>query len=125
MSVDENLILIVDDEPDFRGLLSQYLQIKGLKSLEAENVEVAIELIQKHKFSLILSDMQMPKGGGLVLLKYILDQSPHKAPVIFITGHAFGKDDEAHALGAFAILSKPFDMPDFFNMVFKALSKAA
>ncbi len=65
------LALIVDDEPDIRELLEITLQRMDIQSLSAENIENAKTLLHAHAFDLCLTDMRLPDGDGLELVKHI------------------------------------------------------
>lgn len=78
-------ILIVDDEKRIRSTLVNVLKIhypKAIVVAEAENIQMALEAIQKHKPDVVLLDIKMPKGSGFDLLKQI---KPITFKIIFIT----------------------------------------
>ena len=64
-------ILIVDDEPKARESLGEILKLSGYNPVMADNVSSAIKLLRKHKFQLILLDLNMPIQDGHILLEHI------------------------------------------------------
>lgn len=116
------LALIVDDEADIRELLEITLARMGLDTRSAPDLTSAREQLQKHKdFQLCLTDMRLPDGSGLELVKEIGAQYPN-LPVAVIT--AYGSMDtavQALKLGAFDFVSKPIDVNILRGLVKTAL----
>lgn len=110
MTQEKPSCLIVDDETDIRELLTMTLDRMDVATFSAANVEEAKNLLSQQKFSLCLTDMQMPDGTGLDLVQHI---NEHHAglPVAVITAHA-SADNAVSALkaGAFDYLSKPLSL---------------
>ena len=105
-------ILIVDDDPGFRGLLQTILTSEGYETATAGNVGEAIRLCEKKQYHLVISDLRLPGGDGLQLQRWLREHSP-ETPVIMIT--AFGTVAgavEAMKLGAVDYLGKPLSSPD-------------
>ncbi len=117
----EQRVLIIDDEPDIRELLEITLLRMGLDTLTASNVEEALEQIQQHQPSLCLTDMKLPDGSGINIVRYLQKNYPH-IPVAVIT--AFGSMDtavEALKAGAYDFVSKPVDLPKLRDLIQTAL----
>ena len=115
------LTLIVDDEPDIRELLEITLNRMDIRTFCAENVKSAKSLLQQHSFDLCLTDMKLPDGDGLELVKHI--QNKHTSvPVAVITAHG-NMDTAVRALknGAFDFISKPVDLSVLRKLVNTAL----
>lgn len=113
--------LIVDDEPDILELLSITLMRMGIDTQQAHNLSTAHELLKSQSFDLCLTDMHLPDGNGLDLVKHIQQQHPN-TPVAVIT--AFGSIEtaiEALKLGAFDFVSKPVELSRLRDMVQQAL----
>lgn len=114
--------LVVDDEPDLRELLEITLNRMGLDVCTAEDLSSARQLLAKEgPFALCLTDMRLPDGNGLSLIKEIDRDHPH-LPVAMIT--AYGKvEDAVTALkhGAFDFVSKPVDLGVLRSLVRTAL----
>jgi DNA-binding NtrC family response regulator len=105
-------ILIVDDEPSQRSILSGYLKKKRHIVSEADSVARAVERFTKDPVDVILTDFQMPHGTGLELLKAAKAIHP-EAAVIMMT--AFGTIEGAVVAmreGAFDYLSKPINLDE-------------
>ncbi|BAV33227.1 type 4 fimbriae expression regulatory protein PilR [Sulfuricaulis limicola] len=121
MNKPKNQILIVDDEPDIREVLELTLGRMNLETRSASNLEEARHLIEDYKFDLCLTDMRLPDGNGIELVRHIQDKHPY-LPVAVIT--AFGNMETAVAAlkaGAFDFVSKPLDLNDLRNIVRAAL----
>lgn len=116
-------ILVVDDSPTIRGLISKYLKT-SYSVLLASNGEEAWQHIQtnNHNITLIFLDMHMPVLNGMLLLKLIRssdNENISNLPVIMITGH---EDSEAAKqasckMGATDFISKPFSEVDIVSRV--------
>lgn len=114
-------VLIVDDEPDIRELLEITLLRMGLKTYSAKNVEEAIVSLQQTPPDLCLTDMKLPDGTGIDIVRYINNKMPH-IPVAVIT--AFGSMDTAITSlksGAYDFVSKPVDLSKLRDLVATAL----
>jgi two-component system, NtrC family, response regulator PilR len=114
--------LVVDDEPDLCELLDITLSRMGLEVDTAENLAEARRCLSTDAdYALCLTDMRLPDGNGLSLIKEINRDYDH-IPVAMIT--AFGKvEDAVTALkyGAFDFVSKPIDLEVLRNLVRTAL----
>jgi two-component system response regulator PilR (NtrC family) len=114
--------LVVDDEPDLRELLDMTLTRMGLEVDTAEDLSGARSMLAEGTdYAFCLTDMRLPDGNGLSLIKEITRDYPHM-PIAMIT--AYGKvDDAVTALkyGAFDFVSKPVDLEVLRNMVRTAL----
>ena len=114
-------VLIVDDEPDLCELLSITLQRMDLSSRTASNVATAQRMLVDERFDLCLTDMQLPDGDGLDLVKWIQQNSP-SVPVAVITAHGNMETAvRALKLGAFDFVSKPLDLAGLRKLVATAI----
>ena len=121
MNKPKNQILIVDDEPDIREVLELTLGRMNLETRSASNLEEARHLLVEYQFNLCLTDMRLPDGNGIELVRFIQENCPY-LPVAVIT--AFGNMETAVAAlkaGAFDFVSKPLDLNDLRNIVRSAL----
>jgi two-component system response regulator PilR (NtrC family) len=119
--MNQKTALIVDDEPDIRELLEITLGRMDIDTTAAENLTQAREHLGRQNFDLCLTDMRLPDGNGLELVKLIQEQHSH-TPVAVIT--AFGSVETAiNALksGAFDFVSKPVDLQRLRDLVETAL----
>jgi two-component system response regulator PilR (NtrC family) len=115
------LALIVDDEPDIRELLEITLGRMDIETMAAKDVRSATDLLGAHRFDLCLTDMHLPDGDGIELVRRINSEHPG-LPVAVIT--AFGNMDTAIAAlkaGAFDYVQKPVDLEQLRGLVDKAL----
>ena len=105
-------ILVVDDEPAMRLLLSSVLKEEGHDVTAAASGEEALQLIAKRHYHLVLTDLKMPGISGLDLLEQVKRDDPGTA-VIILT--AFGTVEgavEAMRMGAVHYLLKPLSNPE-------------
>ncbi|MDQ5769716.1 sigma-54-dependent transcriptional regulator [Thiothrix subterranea] len=121
----EQTVLIIDDEPDIRELLEITLLRMGLDTITAGNVENALSQIENYHPHLCLTDMKLPDGSGIDIVRYLQKNHPH-IPVAVIT--AFGSMDtavEALKAGAYDFVSKPVDLPKLRELIQTALKLSA
>ncbi len=114
-------VLIVDDEADIRELLELTLGRMNLETRAAENVDQARHLLEEFTFDLCLTDMRLPDGNGIDIVRHIQEKQP-QLPVAVITAH--GNMETAIAAlkaGAFDFVSKPLDINDLRTLVRSAL----
>jgi len=110
-------ILIVDDDAGFRGLMETILRGEGYTVESAASVAEATACAGRRSYHLLISDLRLPDGTGLDLLRHWKQEMP-EVPVIMIT--AFGtvaNAVEAMKLGAADYLSKPLSSPDELRIV--------
>lgn len=118
------ICLVVDDETDIRELIVMTLERMGIASDSAANVDDAKFMLSRGHYSLCLTDMRLPDGNGLDLVKYI---GIHHAglPVAVIT--AYGSAENAVSAlkaGAFDYLTKPISLNQLRPLVQSALKLA-
>jgi len=111
-------VLIVDDEESMRHLLSVFLRDHGYAVSAVANGEEALRELAARDYDLVLSDLRMPRMGGLALLREVQQLYPFAT---FIVMSAYGSYDtalEAMKAGAYDYVSKPFK-PDEVLLVLK------
>lgn len=114
-------ILIVDDEPDIRELLEITLSRMNLATNSAGDLASARALLAADQFRLCLTDMRLPDGDGLELVRHIQSRYPN-IPVAVITAHGSTETAiEALKSGAFDFVSKPVDLVKLRALVQSAL----
>ena len=114
-------VLVVDDEPDLCELLSITLQRMDLDPRTAHNIADAQRLLKTEQLDLCLTDMQLPDGDGLELVKWMQQYSP-SVPVAVITAHGNMETAvRALKLGAFDFVSKPLDLAGLRKLVASAI----
>ena len=114
---DAKSILVVDDDPSVRALITDALRKGGyFNTREAENGIQALETFRKEACDLVISDLKMPGMGGLELLRRIKELNP-STPVIIMTGYpTIDITVSAMKEGALDFLTKPFTIE---NLIFK------
>lgn len=122
-AADKKWVLVVDDDPGFRDMLQWYLSEHGFNVQAAQNGTEALEMSKSRKFSLVITDVTMPKLNGLELLGK-LKQELNDTAVILATG--FGTVETAvYAMkkGASDFILKPFNLKVLGKAVQSALNK--
>ena len=115
------LALILDDEPDIRELLEITLARMDIDTRSAANLKAARDLLAAQHFDLCLTDMRLPDGDGLELVRHI-QQHHNDTPVAVITAHGSMETAvEALKAGAFDFVSKPVDLHVLRNLITTAL----
>jgi DNA-binding NtrC family response regulator len=84
----EICVLVVDDEEGIREAVSINLEVDGFKVVTASGGDEAIELLKKTKVDFIISDVRMPKGDGVSLLKYVKEHYPSLPHIVLFSGYA-------------------------------------
>lgn len=110
-------ILVVDDDAGFRRLLETILTGEGYQVETAGTVAEAIRACGRKQFHLLVSDLKLPDGEGLDVLRWSKEHTP-STPVIMITGFGtVASAVEAMKLGAADYLGKPLSSPDELRML--------
>ncbi|WP_019864866.1 sigma-54-dependent transcriptional regulator [Methylovulum miyakonense] len=118
-------LLVVDDEPDIRRLVSEILEDEGYEVAMAEDAETARQLKSKTNPNLILLDIWMPDTDGITLLKEWVAEDSLNCPVVMMSGHGSVEAAvEATRLGAYDFLEKPLSMAKLLLIVEKALESS-
>ena len=118
---DRVTILIVDDEPCVRGLLTQFLSQEGYDCITAEDGDRALDVLEREDIPVVLLDMLMPGLDGICLLQEVKKSKP-LTEAIMVTGFAdIAKAVEALRLGASDYVLKPFHLSTVLASVQRAL----
>lgn len=115
-------VLIVDDEPDLCELAEITLSRMGLNTCSVNDITTALSLLKSESFDLCITDMNLPDGNGIDLVKHIQVHYPN-IPVAVIT--AYGSMElaiKALKAGAFDFVSKPVDLHILRNLVTSAIN---
>lgn len=117
-------ILVVDDEPDLRTLYELTLLREGYRVEAAADLAQARQFLQDNAFDAVITDMRLPDGLGLELLRDMVDQQRAERCVV-ITAHGSAENAvEALKAGAFDYLTKPVDLKQFRSVVASAIQSA-
>ena len=108
-------ILVVDDDPIIRSLISRVLSRVGYHVQEAEDGLSALDQIAVNRPALILTDLMMPRMKGDALVVQVM-QDPDPIPCILMS--AYHPDS---LLARVPFLSKPFAIPDLVHLVAETL----
>jgi len=116
-------VLVVDDDPSIRNMLSIVLKKENYNVYMAESGEKALENIRKNKIDMVISDIKMPGMSGIELLGRI-KKIRKDIPVLMITAYTSTDDAiEAMKLGAEDYVSKPFNLEELKIVISKAFNK--
>jgi|GEM_PF-1762365 len=108
---DRERVLVADDDASIRALVHRVLAADGYEMLEARNGEETIDCMLRAKPDIVLLDLQMPaKSGWDVLTTRMNDDVLRKIPVIVVSARRGPDVARALASGAYALLSKPFEI---------------
>ena len=114
-------VLVVDDEPDLCELLAITLERMQLDPRISHTIADAQRALKTERLDLCLTDMQLPDGDGLDLVKWMQQYSP-SVPVAVITAHGNMETAvRALKLGAFDFVSKPLDLAGLRKLVASAI----
>jgi len=116
-------VLLVDDEKQFLELLSERLEVRGLKVNSVTSGEEALALVEERNFDVIVVDLAMPGIDGLETLKLLKKQDPD-LEIIILTGHGTVHSGiKAMKLGAEDFLEKPVDIGVLLEKIGEAKDK--
>lgn len=116
-------ILVIDDEPDLRTLYELTLLREGYRVEAAGDLMQAREQLKEKRFDAIITDMRLPDGSGMELLRDLTaQQRPERCVVITAYGSAENAV-EALKAGAFDYLTKPVDLKQFRSVVASAVQE--
>ena len=118
-------LLVVDDEPDLRTLYELTLLREGYDIETASGVEDAWAQLKDRTFSAVITDMRLPDGTGIDLLRR-LEEAGRREKTIVITAYGSAENAvEALKAGAYDYLTKPVDLKSFRSVVASAIGRAA
>lgn len=121
--VDKPRILVVDDEKFIRDIIADFLSMEGYIVRTAEDGVVASDELRRARFDLVISDLKMPRMGGLELLREVAEVHPDTMTII-MTG--FGTVEtaiDAMKRGAYDYVLKPFKVEEVIHIVQRGLEK--
>ena len=122
MNNNKKTILVVDDEPEIRGLMQEILSEEGYLTFSAKNAKEAQTIIMDSPPDLVYLDIWLPDIDGITLLKEWSETNQLSFPVIMISGHATIETAvKATRLGAFDVIEKPLSIEKLVASAEKAL----
>lgn len=116
-------VLVVDDEPDMRWLLTSVLRDQGFEVATAEDGQAALERISHEPPDIVLLDLKMPGLDGIQVLEQVKAVDPY-TPVVIVTAYGdLPTAVQAIRLGISDYLTKPFDHDEILFTVRRTLEK--
>lgn len=117
-------ILIIDDEPKLRTLLTRIIGLEGFDVLQAEDCKTALSKLGKNDIDVVLSDVKLPDGSGVELAKKIKEIYP-AIEIILLTAYGNIPDGvQAIKNGAFDYITKGDDNNKIIPLLYRAIEKA-
>jgi two-component system OmpR family response regulator len=105
-------VLVIDDEPGVRELISESLRISEITAVQAADGLEALSLLRREKFDLLILDINMPKLDGLALLEKLRAEGM-SVPVLMLSARADKTDiNQGLRIGADDYLTKPFSIEE-------------
>lgn len=125
MSGEKTRILVVEDEADFRDLITHLLQEKGFEALSAPNGEEGLKLYKESAPDLVLLDVHLPDMTGFEICRRIRAEGPRpRTPVLLCTVRSeVAPVAEGLSSGADDYVIKPFQVSDLLERIRAALDK--
>ena len=115
-------VLVVEDEEGIRSTVAAILRLNGYSVSEAEDGDVALDILNRHPFEVMVLDVRMPKRDGVSVLE-ALDRPP---AVVLMSAHSLDADDhERIEHKVFAMLKKPFRPERLVDVVAAAAARTA
>ena len=115
--------LVVDDEPRLRQVLVHLMKQDGFRCFEAANGVEALDVLEREKIPLVMSDMRMPRMDGIELLHKVRQRWPDTAIVMITAVSDVDVAVSCLASGAMDYLTKPFHLEEVRARVSQALEK--
>ncbi|PQJ71777.1 sigma-54-dependent transcriptional regulator [Polaribacter butkevichii] len=116
-------ILLVEDDVAFSEMLKQFLVRHQYVVDVSYNIKNALQQLEKKNYDLIFTDLRLPDGDGIALLKQI-KKSKHAVPVVLMTSYAeVSTAVQAMKQGAFDYISKPFNPSEVLEVINNALEE--
>lgn len=116
-------ILVVEDDALLRTLLLEVLSLEGHQLESAESAEEAIKKIEKEKFDVLLTDVNLPGKSGLELLPICLQHNPNTYLLVMTGFASIDTAVQAMKLGASDFLCKPIALNDLISVIKIAVEK--
>lgn len=116
-------VLTVDDSASVRQMVAFTLKEAGYEVIEAADGEEALAKLASTRVSMIITDLNMPRLGGLGLVRRVREMPSHRfVPIIILTTESLGdKTDECKAAGATGWIVKPFKPRQLVAVVEKVM----
>ena len=120
---DKNTLLIIDDEPIIRKLLSRILELEGYEVLQAQDRRTALKTLQEHDIQVVLCDVFLPDGNGVQMVGELKTIRPD-SKIILLTAHGNIEDGvQAIKNGAFDYIIKGDDNRKIIPLISRAMDQ--
>jgi DNA-binding response OmpR family regulator len=117
-------ILICEDNPMAMKTLAVVLEREGFDADTAEDGNIAVELLQRNEYDLLVVDIHLPYRSGLELVKYVRSDQGRDTPVIILTAFSDNQmQRQAGELGISGYIVKPFNPGDLVARIKSILNK--
>ena len=116
-------ILVVEDNPDAREMVSFILAAEGFSVITAEDGQAALELVKHQPPDLIITDIQMPNVDGIEMIKRLRQQfKSHNVPIVVMSAFGSGATQDAIDAGANRSAPKPMQVDYLIKLVKQLLT---
>lgn len=116
-------ILIVEDDKASRLGLFEFVKLEGYSVFEADTVSAALNILNSNNIDIIITDLKLPDGTGLDLLRSINEGMVQRAEVVITTGFSSVKSAvEAIKLGAYDYITKPINLDELSLIIKRIIS---
>jgi DNA-binding response OmpR family regulator len=112
-------VLIVDDEESICDILKEELILFGANASIAKSGEQAYEMLKKENYHYVITDIKMPNGDGISLIKKINENLNYKPKIYICTGYHTLTNEEIKSLNITSVLEKPFSINEFLRSLYK------
>ena len=123
MSMQVPRVLLVDDEAEVRDVLRDEFEYSGFSVIEACGGDEAFDLVRYELPDIIVSDIRMPEGSGMILLERIKSSKYSYIPFIVVSAFSDTTAAIAREHGAYAYIPKPFELPLLIHKAREAITK--
>lgn len=123
MTPQDNTILIVDDEPMLREIMSEWMASEGYSVLTAKNGADALRVLEANRVDAIVTDVRMPVMDGITLLRTLKASADNATPAIVVSGFSDITLREALDLGVETMLPKPFTHNQLLSSIRRLLTR--
>lgn len=118
-------VLLVEDNEINQLVAENSLRYLGCKVTKADNGHIAIDILAKEKFDIILMDIQMPELDGVEATKILRNKLSLKTPIIALTANAFRTEiDKCMSVGMNDYITKPFNEEELLKIIYKHTKNA-
>lgn len=114
-------ILVVDDEVDLLEMISMRFQIFGFHVDTASSIDEASDLMGKKDYNILITDVRMPNGSGVDLLKRVKHKNPNQPTVFLVSGYMDFSLEDVFDYGADGLFAKPFEADVIKEAILKSM----